>query len=391
MKILLCPDSFKGAVSAQNAARAMETGLRRVWPDSEIVHLPLADGGEGTLDALLSAAGSGGTRITQTVSGPLGTVVDAAWGLLDEGTTAVVELAQAAGLGLVPPDLRDPKTTTTTGVGQLLLSALQTPGVRRIIIGLGGSATNDGGAGLLAALGVRFLDGSGKDLPVGGAALLHLARIDETLLNFATALLQTEILLACDVTNPLLGENGASAVFGPQKGATPDEVALLNSALAHFAHTWNKPHDAPGMGAAGGCAWGILSLFPRARLRSGIDLVLDAVHFDNHLIGADLVITGEGQINAQTLSGKAVHGVARRTRTQSGGRVPVAALVGAIGDDISPAALLRAGIDAVMPLSCGPETLEAALKNTAMRLSDAAERAARWIQLGRQGGDLRRP
>ena len=380
MKILLCPDSFKGALSAPNAARAMETGLRRVWPDAEMVLLPLADGGEGTLDALLTAAGASGKRVRQSVDGPLGEAVDADFGLLDGGKCAVIELAQAAGLTLLSPPKRDPQITTTFGVGQLLLSALQTATVEKVILCLGGSATNDGGAGLLSALGVRFLDGNGKDLASGGAALLHLARVDETRLNF-TPNPQTEILIACDVQNPLLGETGASAVFGPQKGATPRDVTLLNSALAQLAHVWNKPHDVPGMGAAGGCAFGLMALFEQARLRSGIDLVLDAVGFDAHVQTADLVLTGEGRLDAQTLGGKAVTGVARRTRTQTGGRVPVAALVGEVGGSVSPA-LLRAGLAAVMPLPLGPETLEEAVLHAAPRLSDAAERAARWMSLG---------
>ena len=326
----------------------------------------------------------GSERVTQTVSGPLGESVRADWGLLDNGQTAVVELAQAAGLPLVPPDKRDPKTTTTFGVGQLLLSALQTPTVRRVIIGLGGSATNDGGAGLLSALGVRFLDANGGDLPPGGAALARLARVDESGLLFDEADINrrgVQIRIACDVNNPLLGPRGASAIFGPQKGATLEDVAVLDAALAHFAHVWNKPHDTPGMGAAGGCAFGLLSLFPQAQLVPGIDLVLDAAHFDAHLQNADLVLTGEGKLDAQTLGGKAVAGVARRVRKQTAGRVPVAALVGALGGDVSAQALARAGIAAALPLSIGPETLGDALPRTGERLADAAERAARWMRL----------
>lgn len=381
MKILLCPDSFKGSLSSPDAARAMETGLRRVWPDADIVRLPLADGGEGTLHALLAAGGEKAEWRRETVRGPLGEAVRAAWGWLPETQTAVVELAQAAGLSLVPDGRRDPKITTTFGVGQLLLSALREPNVRRVVVGLGGSATNDGGAGLLCALGVRFLDDAGRDLPPGGAALAHLVRVDTSGLVFERAD-GVQILIACDVENPLTGPNGASAVFGPQKGATPDDVALLDNALARFARVWEKPHDLPGMGAAGGTAFGLLSLFPHAQLKPGIGLVLDATGFNAHLVGANLVLTGEGKMDAQTLGGKAVAGIARRVHEQTKGRVPVAALVGAVGRDVSAQSLHDAGIAAVMPLSIGPETLADALPRTAERLADAAERSARWILLG---------
>lgn len=362
----------------------MEAGLRRVWPDADIISLPLADGGEGTLDALLAAGGAKAQRRYETVFGPAGQPVEAAWGWLPNTQTAVVELAQAAGLSLVTANRRDPKITTTNGVGQLLLSALREPNVRRVIIGLGGSTTNDGGAGLLSALGVCFLDAEGQTLPPGGAALARLARVDTSRLGFELAALSArpvEILIACDVTNPLTGPNGASAIFGPQKGATDEDIVTLDAALGHFARTWNKPHDLPGMGAAGGTAFGLLALFPFAQLRPGIDLVLDATGFNDHLHGASLVLTGEGKMDAQTLGGKAVAGIARRVQEQTGGTVPVAALVGALGQDVSAQSLVRAGISAVMPLSIGPETLADAIPRTAERLADAAERTARWMRI----------
>lgn len=374
MKVVVAPDSFKGSLSAPDAARCIADGWRRVFPDAEIVLLPVADGGEGTLDALITA--TSGTTFTQTVTGSLGELVEARWGLCGDGTTAVVELAQAAGLTLVPPSRRDPKITTTYGVGELLLSAAQ-PGVTRVIVGLGGSATNDGGAGLLSALGVRFLDADGRELPPGGAALSRLAALDTSGLRLDPASVEVEI--ACDVTNPLCGAHGASAVFGPQKGATPDNVALLDAALRHFAQVAGLCPEVPGVGAAGGTAYGLLWLFPRAALSPGIDLVLDAVNFYGHLNGASLILTGEGRLDEQTLDGKAVEGIAKRSWRHS---VPVVALVGGVGSDTTGETLARAGVDAVLPIVPGPVTLEDTMTNAARYLTDAAERAARLMKLG---------
>ena len=374
LKILLAPDSFKGALSAPDAARAMSKGLRRVWPDCECVHLPVADGGEGTLDALLDAAAAS-VRRAQTVSGPTpGTTVSASWGLLDDGATAVVELAQAAGLTFVPVSERDPLRATTYGVGELICAALARPDVRHLIIGLGGSATNDGGAGLLAACGIGLLDEDGKPLSPGGAALARLARVTTDSLRFDPA--RVRVSIATDVSHPLTGPHGASATFGPQKGATPADVALLDVALAHFADVLALDPTRPGLGAAGGTTAGLLYLFPHAALRPGIDLVLDALNFDTHLRGADLVLTGEGRLDGQTAGGKAVSGVARRARAAG---VPCAALVGSIGADIDGATLTRLGIAAVMPLAPGPCSLAEAMAQTAGWLADAAERAARWV------------
>jgi glycerate kinase len=296
----------------------------------------------------------------------------------------VVELAEAAGLTLVPPDRRDPKRTTTYGVGELLLAAATYHGVRRIIVGLGGSATNDGGAGLLTALGIRLLDREGRDLPPGGAALRSLASLDRSGLRLDPT--AVDLLIACDVDNPLTGPRGASAVFGPQKGATPADIALLDEALANFARVVARtPLSAegegfPGAGAAGGTAFGLLWLFPLAVLRPGIDLVLDTIGFDGHLAGADLVLTGEGRLDAQTLGGKAVSGIALRAKAAG---VPVGAIVGSIGEDVDLATLSeQAGVDAALPLLPGPCTLEEAMANAAVWLADATERAARWISLG---------
>ena len=366
MKILLCPDSFKGALSAPDAARAMAEGWRRVFPDAELVELPVADGGEGTLDVLLAA--TGGERFTETVTGPLGEPVQAAWGLLPDaapggGVIAVIELAQAAGLHLVPPEKRDPKRATTYGVGQLIARALECPKTHGLIVALGGSATSDGGAGIIRALGVT------TPLPpitgrVTGSPLLGLGVI---------------VRIACDVDNPLTGPRGASAVFGPQKGATPRDVEFLDATLKNFARVLGQPEQ-PGDGAAGGAAYGLRWLFPQAMLVPGIDLVLDAIGFDQHLEGADLVLTGEGRLDAQTLGGKAVAGVARRAKAKG---IPVAALVGSLGADVTGAALAEAGICAVLPLAPGPCTLAESMENTPRWLEGAAERAARWTRLYR--------
>jgi len=342
MRILICPDSFKGALAAPDAAQAIADGWRRVFPEAELVLLPVADGGEGTLDALLAA--TGGERRTERVTGPLGAPAEAAWGLLPDGT-AVVELAQAAGLSLVPQGQRDPKRTTTRGVGELLREATRQS--KRLIIGLGGSATNDGGAGILEVFGYQPQPGY-------------------------------DVRIACDVDNPLTGPRGASAIFGPQKGATPEDVALLDTRLAALAQTLGLP-ERPGDGAAGGAAYGLRWLFPGAQLVPGIDLVLEAMDFNQHLDGATLVLTGEGRLDSQTLGGKAIAGIARRAGRKG---VPVAALVGSVAPDLSGEALLAAGIAAVLPLAPGPCTLAESIENTALWLTAAAERAARWTPLG---------
>ncbi len=323
MKIVLAPDSFKGSLSAPDVAGAMAEGLRRVWPDALCVPLPVADGGEGTADAL--AAATGGKMFAATVTGPLGEPVAARWALLGDEAAAVVELAEAAGLTQISPERRDPKQTTTRGVGELLLRAARHPGVRRILVGLGGSATNDGGAGLLRALGVRLLDEAGRDLPEGGAALAGLASLDTSGLLLDPS--AVEVVIACDVDNPLTGPRGASAVFGPQKGATAEDVPLLDAALAHYgavlARAGRAVADIPGAGAAGGTAAALLWLFPAATLRPGIEIVLDAVRFEEHLHEADLVLTGEGRLDAvEQLGGKVATGERRPARRAAGVPAP---------------------------------------------------------------------
>lgn len=371
MKILIAPDSFKGSLSARDISAAMRLGVLRVVPDAEIVEIPLADGGEGTLDSLILA--TGGRTVTHTVRGPLGDPVSASYGVLGGTGTAVIELAQASGLPLVPPARRDPRLTTTHGTGELIRHALDA-GHRDFLIGLGGSATNDGGTGLLRALGMRFLDADGRPLPDGGAALHHLASLDTT--GFDPRIAMSRFRIASDVTNPLLGANGASHIFGPQKGATPAVAAELDAALAHYArvvqlHTSLDISALSGGGAAGGVGAALLAFFP-ARLESGIDVLLDAARFDHALQGADLVLTGEGRLDAQTLMGKTISGVCRRAATR---HIPVVALCGSF--DLTAADLDALGLLAAFPLAPGPCDLDTAIRLTAPWAADRTEQILR--------------
>jgi glycerate kinase len=325
--VVVAPDSFKGSLSAVEAAAAMERGVRAAWPDAQIVKIPIADGGEGTVEALVSA--TGGRYETRNVRGPLGRPVDARWGVLGDGRTAVVEMAAASGLTLVPEGRRDPRVASTFGTGQLILAALD-GGFRHIVVGIGGSATNDGGSGMAKALGVRFLDGRGHPLPEGGAALVRLDSID--LSGIDPRLAGTELLVACDVDNPLTGPRGASAVYGPQKGATPAVVLELDAALERYAEVAQKATGRdvarlPGAGAAGGLGAGLLFFTP-ARLVPGVDLVLDSARFDDVVRGATLVLTGEGCTDRQTAMGKAPVGVARVAQRHG---VPVLLVSGSLG------------------------------------------------------------
>jgi glycerate kinase len=326
MRVLVAPDKFRGTLTARQAAEAIETGWRRARPDDVVELIPMADGGEGTLDALVEA--QGGRVVAATVTGPLGDPVDAAFGVLTtaDGPTGVVEMARASGQALIGETRRDPLRTTTRGTGELILSALDS-GARRVVVCLGGSATNDGGVGMATALGIRFLDAEGRDLRDGGAALLDLARIDEGGLHPAVA--SATFLGATDVENPLCGPLGASHVYGPQKGASSDDVFLLDRALAHLAAVVHHDlgialKDEPGAGAAGGLGFGLLA-FCGARLRRGVDVVMEAVDMAGRMEGADLVITGEGSLDAQSLYGKVPAGVIRTATLRS---VPVAVLCG---------------------------------------------------------------
>ena len=365
MRIVVAPDSYKGSASAVAVAQAMERGIHQVFPTAEVCKVPIADGGEGTVEALVTAT-QGQFRQTPVI-GPLGQPVTAQWGILGDGKTAVIEMAAASGLPLLTPEQRNPRLTTTFGTGELLRAALDA-GLRKIIIGIGGSATNDGGVGMAQALGIRFMGDDGAELPYGGAALARLKQID--LSGVDPRLRNAEITVACDVDNPLCGPRGASAVFGPQKGATPDIVAELDAALAHFAEvatqaTGRQAADQPGAGAAGGLGAAMLFFTP-AQLRPGVDIVLDAVRFAEVVKGAAFVITGEGRTDFQTAFGKAPVGVAKVAKQS---KVPVFCVSGALGEGTDT--LLSHGIDALLSICDKPMTLEEAM-NTGENLIEAA-------------------
>ena len=326
MKILIAPDSFKGSLTAREAAYNIEKGILKVYPGAEIYNLPLADGGEGTVDALIYA--TGGRKIYKEVTGPLGDPVKACFGILGNENIAVIETAAASGLVLVPAGKADPLKATSFGTGELIKAALD-EGVDKIIIGLGGSATVDGGVGLVQALGIGFKDSSGKEAGFGGAALAGIKRIDSS--NLDIRVRDVEFIIASDVSNPLYGPDGAAYVFGPQKGATPEMVKLLDAGLQNLARVIKKETGKEvarlsGAGAAGGIGAALLA-FLDARMKSGIDLILEIYDFDNILREVDLVITGEGRLDRQTLMGKAPFGVAKRANKFN---IPVIALAGSV-------------------------------------------------------------
>jgi glycerate kinase len=374
MRIVLAPDSFKGSLSAAAVADAMAVGFGRGLPGAELVQVPLADGGEGTLDALVAA--TGGVVFRSRVSGPLGDPVRARWGVLGDGRTAVVELAEAAGLGRVPERLRDPSRATTTGVGELIAEAMAAPGIERLVIGLGGSATNDAGAGILRALGWGLLDDRGEPVGPGGLGLESLARVVPP--THSELRSPVSVTVAVDVSNPLLGPDGASAVFGPQKGADPEMVGRLDRALARFRDV-SGVAEFPGAGAAGGAAFGLAMAFPDAVLRPGIDLVLDAVDFADRIRGADLVVTGEGRMDRQTLSGKVVAGVARRCREA---RIPVAVLCGDLDSSVDGADWRELGVFAAASVVPGPCSVADAMGNASDWIASGSERMSAWLSLG---------
>lgn len=376
MRIVIAPQSFKGSLTAAEAGRAIAEGARAVYPEAEIDVVPIADGGEGTVQALVDA--TGGQFVERMVTGPLGEPVQAVFGLPGDGQTAVIEMAASSGLPLVPPERRDPRITTTYGVGELIQAALE-EGRRHLIIGIGGSATNDGGAGMAQALGAKLLDSEGKDIEPGGAALAKLATIDVRTMD--ERLRDCVVEVACDVNNPLCGERGASAVYGPQKGATPEMVKQLDAALAHYAEVIERDlgvavRDVPGAGAAGGLGAGLIA-FLHAQLRPGAQIVLEAVKLEKHLRGADLVITAEGQIDAQTAYGKSVGAVAELAKRYG---LPVLALAGGLGERYQDVYAL--GVDAVAALPSRPMTLEYAMEHAAALLRDCTERALKLVRLG---------
>lgn len=376
MKIIIAPQTFKGTVSALDAARAIERGVLAAVPDAETVLVPVADGGDGTLDALVDS--TGGQVFRSTVTGPLGRPLEATWGVMGDGRTAVVEMARTSGLALVPPRRRDPRITTTQGTGQIIKEALDR-GFIRIIVGLGGSATNDGGSGMATALGARFLDAEGRPIPIGGAALGRLDSIDASKLH--PALPSATIIGATDVTNPLCGPAGASAVYGPQKGASPEVVAELDAALATFAKVLTRDlrqdvAEQPGAGAAGGLGAGLIA-FAGAELRSGIDMVCQVLGFDDHLSGADLVVTGEGRADHSTIFDKAPVGVARRALAQG---VPTILLAGSLGPGHEE--LYQHGIAGLLCIADRPMSFQQSLLRTEELLEGAAQRAMRLLLAG---------
>ena len=376
MKITIAIDSFKGSLTTTEAGNAVADGFQRIFPESEIYVSPLADGGEGTLDAIVSARG--GRIKTARVSDPLGRMINAEYGIIDSTGTAIIEMARAAGLPLLNESERNPLYTTTYGVGELILNAIG-EGCRNFIIGIGGSATNDGGVGMLSALGIKFLDENGKDISRGAIGLKSLSKI--SLEGMANELAECRFTVACDVKNPLCGENGASAVYGPQKGADEKTVVKMDKYLSHFADLTKKilPHsdkNAEGAGAAGGLGFAFMS-YLGATLSSGIDIVIKETDLENHIKDSDFVITGEGRIDSQSAMGKAPTGVARLAKKYG---LPVIAIGGGIKDD---AVLCHEhGIDAIFPAVRAPISLEVAMeKETAVKnLSNTAEEIARLVK-----------
>jgi glycerate kinase len=373
MKIVVAPNAFKGSLSASQAASAIAAGVRLAFPDADIVELPVADGGEGTVEALVSA--HHGTFRTAVVDGPDGDPVQATYGLIADGRTGVVELAAASGLTLLPPARRDPRKTSTYGFGQLL-EAVRNQGVGQVIAGIGGSATNDGGAGMAQALGYRLLDASGGDIARGGAALARLERIDPS--GVHPGWMKVKVLVACDVTNSLTGPEGASFVYGRQKGADPDTIRLLDSALTHFAAVIERDlkksvADIPGAGAAGGTGAGLIA-FLDAELVRGARLVVDASGFDRALQGARLVITGEGRVDSQTAYGKAPGEVARRAQAAG---IPTLLIAGSKADGWET--LLTSGVTTVVSLAtiagAGGHNLHDLMRDARPALTEAAARA----------------
>ncbi len=371
MKVVVAPNAFKGSLSASQAAAAIAQGVHEAWPEAEVVEIPVADGGDGTVDALVAA--HRGTLHSVEVEGPLGDPVTARYGLIAGGRTGVVDLASTSGLALLSHGRRDPKRASTYGFGQLL-DAVRKAGVMQIIAGIGGSATNDGGAGMAQAIGYRLLDRSGRDLPRGGAALARLERIDSS--GFDDGWRSVGVRVACDVTNPLTGPLGASAVYGPQKGAGEAAVRELDAALAHYARVIERDlgkrvAGEPGAGAAGGTGAGLLA-FLDAVLVKGAPLVVEAAGLDQALVGAGLVITGEGRADSQTAYGKAPGEVAKRAQRA---RIPVLLIAGSKAPGWE--ALSDLGVTLVVTLDEGGDDLQQLMGDAGQRLARAAARACR--------------
>ena len=351
MKIVVAPDSFKGSLTAIEVSDAIEQGIREVFPEAEIVKIPMADGGDGTVQCLVNA--TGGEILREKVTGPLGGEVLASYGILGDKKTAVIEMAEASGLTLVPENQRNPLITTTYGTGQLIKAALD-QGCRKMIIGIGGSATNDGGTGMLQALGVKLLNQEGKEVSFGGGELKKIFRIDTKYLD--NRLSKTKVLIASDVSNPLCGPQGASRIYGPQKGATPEIIEELDKSLSYFAELIKRDlnkdvKDIPGAGAAGGLGASLMA-FLNAELRPGIEIMIEIVKLEQAIKDADLVITGEGKIDSQTIYGKAPIGVAKIAKKY---KVPVMAIAVILGEGAD--IVYQHGIDFLMKISEPPMSI----------------------------------
>ena len=381
MKIIIAPDSFKESLTALEVAKAIEIGFRYIFPDGEYIKVPMADGGEGTVQSMVDA--TQGHFVDLEVTGPLGNKVMAQYGILGakEGelaTTAVIEMASASGLHLVPREQRNPLYTTSFGTGELIKDALNR-GIKHIVLGLGGSATNDAGAGLAQALGVQFKDDKGQELAFGGEALAQLKTIDTSQIH--PLLSQCQIDVACDVDNPLCGERGASAIFGPQKGATPEIVALLDNTLGYFADViaesgFEDHRLEPGAGAAGGMGLGVKT-FLNATLKPGIEIVMETVGFADTLEGADLVITGEGRIDGQTVFGKTPMGVLKQANLKN---VATIGIAGSLGKDAD--AILSHGMKAIFPIIPALDSLDNVLAQAEVNLINSSRNIASMLKLG---------
>jgi glycerate 2-kinase len=380
MKIILAPDSFKENLTSLQVAAALEKGVRRVLPKARCIKVPMADGGEGTVQSLVDA--TGGKFLRKQVTGPAGNRISARYGMLADGETAVIEMAEASGLHLVSGKTQNPLKTTTYGTGELMLDAVKR-GAKKIIIGIGGSATNDGGVGMAQALGICFLNKQGKEITeLGTGGMINkIAGIDMKGLN--SQIKKTKIIVACDVNNPLCGKTGASVVFGPQKGATPAMVKTLDANLKHLGAVIKKDLKkevikVKGAGAAGGLGAGLLA-FTKAKMKSGVDIVIEATDLHKHLKGADLVLTGEGRVDFQTAFGKTPSGVAKAARKH---RIPTVAIGGGITDDAN--GVFAHGIDGLESACARDMSLEEAIANSKAHLTNAAERVVRLVLIGKK-------
>ena len=375
MQIIIAPDSFKGSLSSTEVAEAMKRGVLEAFPKAQVQCIPMADGGEGTVDALLMACG--GDKIYCKVNDPLGREIESFYGLLHDGT-AVIEMAAASGLPLIPPQLRNPMITTSIGTGQLILHAVQN-GCKNFILGLGGSATNDGGMGLLHALGARFLDAYQLELPCCGASLAKIASVDIS--RFLAGLGALNMIVACDVDNPMCGNRGASAVFGPQKGARPEMIAVLDEGMRNWATVINETVGAdvvnvPGSGAAGGIGGALMAFF-NAQLLPGTHIVMQHAQFENHLRLADLVLTGEGCTDIQTTYGKVPVGIASVAQQH---QVPVVCISGML--DSGYEAIYNHGITAAFSIIDRPMVLEEAMTAPQKRITNKTRDIIRLFQQG---------